>query len=470
MAKKQKNKQLQNTKYFKWGVTAFLVIVASICFVYAVFNIGVLYSGVLKGLKILTPVIDGLIIAYLLNPIMRYIEINLLTKLFIKNNWNITRVTKIWFRVISLILAFVIVGVLVFGFISIIIPQLISSVESIIVHFPTYYDNVLASINRFLESTDLLVENDIIEVFENYSEDINAFLNENVFPNIKNVLLSITGGVISMVGRIFNFIIGIIIAIYLLFSKEKYVGLLKKLIYSLLNKDKANQVLVDMRYVDKTFGGFIVGKIIDSIIIGFICFFCLSLLKTPYAMLVSVIVGITNIIPFFGPYLGAIPSTLLILLVNPRQALIFVIFIIILQQVDGNIIGPAILGNSLGLSSFWIIVAITVFGGLFGVFGMIVGAPVFACAYTFIKRRVNRRLLDKNLPISTYAYAETEYITQDNKIVTLDAINYKRTKKGNEEKWYIRFAKWCEKTYQLIAEKVISLYNKLFGDKNDQNS
>ena len=200
------------------------------------------------------------------------------------------------------------------------------------------------------------------------------------------------------------------ISIYVLFSKETFAGQGKKITFALFNTKTANQIIKDTRFISDTFIGFISGKIIDSIIIGFICFAGTSILKMPYALLISVIVGVTNVIPFFGPYLGAIPSTILILMVNPVKCIYFILFILVLQQLDGNFIGPKILGQSTGLSGFWVIFSITIFGGIMGVPGMIIGVPFFAVLYAMIKRLTNRLLLKRGLPSETNKYMNVDYI------------------------------------------------------------
>ena len=198
--------------------------------------------------------------------------------------------------------------------------------------------------------------------------------------------------------------IGLIISIYLLSSKEKFQGQAKKTIYALLDVNRANALTDNARLIDRTFGGFINGKLLDSFLIGVISFICVSLLKFPYPMLLSFIIGVTNIIPFFGPFIGAVPCALLILMVNPMQALYFVIFIFVLQQFDGNILGPRILGNSTGLTGFWVIFSITLFSGLLGVAGMILGVPVFAVFYTLVRRKINGNLKRKGMPVEIKAY------------------------------------------------------------------
>ena len=221
--------------------------------------------------------------------------------------------------------------------------------------------------------------------------------------------------VYSIFKEFWNLIIGFVISIYLLASKELFAAQAKKIIYAFLSLERANRFISNARFANKTFGGFFVGKILDSIIIGVLCFAVTSIIGTPFCVLISVIIGVTNIIPFFGPFLGAIPSILLILFVDPLQAVYFVISVIILQQVDGNIIGPKILGSSTGLSSFWVIFSITLFGGIWGIFGMIVGVPIFAILFAFMKSLVESRLVSRNLSPETKNYFRLISINTESK-------------------------------------------------------
>ena len=262
-----------------------------------------------------------------------------------------------------------------------------------------------------------------------YSMDFTTMINTKVLPQLNsignvtemlskfsgviNVITSVSMSVYSILKEVWNLVIGFIISIYLLASKELFAAQAKKVVYAFVSVKRANRFLSNVRFANKTFGGFFIGKILDSIIIGVICFAVTSILKMPFCVLISVIIGVTNIIPFFGPFLGAIPSTLLILFIDPLQALYFVIFVIILQQVDGNIIGPKILGSSTGLSSFWVIFSITFFGGIWGIVGMIVGVPIFAILFAFMKSLIETRLSARNLSPETKKYLRLLYIDAD---------------------------------------------------------
>jgi len=222
--------------------------------------------------------------------------------------------------------------------------------------------------------------------------------------------------VINVLALLWDFIIGVVIAIYVLISKEKFTGQAKKIAYAVFERDTANAVIRNFRFTHKTFIGFVSGKILDSIIIGILCFIGTTMLNTPYAVLVSVVIGVTNVIPFFGPFLGAIPCTILIFVVDPMHplnVLYFVIFILALQQFDGNILGPRILGGSTGITGFWVIFSITVFGGLFGVIGMIIGVPIFAVIYAAIKSLVNASLQKKTMPSEIELYINLGSVDDD---------------------------------------------------------
>ena len=418
MSKKTKNKaKLYNSKYFKWGLTAFIVMMLGSLSVYFIFHFTDFKGVWAKFFKVMAPVIDGLVIAYLLNPIARFFEIKVMENNYLKHGIPVGKKEKKRFRIISVIVTLIIVVLLIYAFFSSVLPQLISSIETLVKNFPTYYNNIVNYVNELPNKYPILNDEDVVAYFDEYSADLAKVLTGKIFPNVTDMLKSLSGSVISAVGAVLNLVLGLIIAVYLISGKEKYVGMVKKIIYSVMDRERANDLMVDLRFIDKTFGGFLIGKIVDSIIIGILCFIGLSILKVPFAVLVSVIVGVTNIIPFFGPYLGAIPSAFIILLIDPKKCLVFLIFVLILQQIDGNIIGPTILGNSIGVSSFWIIVSITVFGGFFGVPGMLVGVPCFACAYAFIRRRVNNRLKRKGMSIATFDYARTSYVDEKNDLI-----------------------------------------------------
>ena len=255
-------------------------------------------------------------------------------------------------------------------------------------------------------------------------------INNQLSTLVKQVSMSL----LAFIKVLWDLVIGFIVSIYILGSKETFTAQGKKILYALLEEKRANGFIEDMRFVNTTFGRYISGKLLDSLMVGIICYMGMKMMDLPYAELISVIVGITNIIPYFGPYIGAIPSTILILMVDPKQALYFVIFILILQQIDGNILEPKILGDSTGLSGFWVIFSITIFGGLFGVLGMILGVPLFAVLYALVGRRFQKMLLRKNMPAETEKYLNLDRVEEKTMIEILEENTGDKSKKQKKQK------------------------------------
>ena len=237
-----------------------------------------------------------------------------------------------------------------------------------------------------------------------YYKEMTNWLTKEVLPQAQMLMTAVSGGIFQAVGFVSDLVVGVIVSVYLLSTKERCAAHARKLVYGFVPLEKTYWLFRGIHNVDRIFSGFVRGKLLDSLIIGVICFFVCRFLKIPYTPLVSVIVGVTNIIPFFGPFLGAVPSIFLILLANPIRAVYFLIFIIILQQVDGNVIGPKILGDKTGLSSLWVIIAILVGGSFFGLPGMFFGVPVFACLYAFVSFLTRTRLRERGMPENTAAY------------------------------------------------------------------
>ena len=361
-------------RYLYWGVTAFCVIAAALLFYFAVGNITVFGGAISRLVSILAPFIWGLVICYLLSPLMRSVEgrlfLPLARKLYRKNKKNdghrFARILTVIFCEIVLILVLV-------ALVYLIIPQMLS-----------FLDNFNTNLGNWIETT--------------------------LLPRVGSVVTSVTSGVYGVAKSIYNLIIGIIVSIYLLSDKEGFVAAVKRMTYSVFSVETADRLRSGLNFVDRTFMSFLNGKLLDSLIIGIICYIVCSILQMPYTLLVSVIVGVTNIIPFFGPLIGAVPSALIILMVDPTKCLIFVIFVIILQQIDGNIIGPRILGNSTGITGFWVMFSIILGGGLFGFWGLLLGVPVFVVIYSLVTNLVVKKLKRNDLPWELEDYKELEYI------------------------------------------------------------
>ena len=397
---------MKRTQYFKWGLTAFLTVCAVLVF-YDTFYQGGTLQGFLSQLaSILSPVLYGFAIAYLLTPVMSWLENNiaLLWKRCFKK--ELKRPSGA-LRLISILLTEAAVLFLLYLLMSVLIPQLVDSVTTLINNAESYYRNVYRWADSLLDSDNEIAVWIASLITDRYSDGM-VFLTEKILPWVQKAVVPLTNGIWSgirgAVGFAFDLIVGLIVSIYLMGMKEKSLARCCKAVYACLSEKKADAVMRGTRRINAIFSGFVRGKLLDSLIIGILCFICCSLLKLPYTPLVSVVVGVTNVIPFFGPFLGAIPSAFLILLVSPKQCLIFVVFIIVLQQFDGNILGPKILGDATGISSFWVIVAILVGGGFGGVLGMFIGVPVFACVQELVKYLMDRRLRARDMPTEAYAY------------------------------------------------------------------
>ena len=396
-------------KYLYWGITAFAVIAGSIVFYLLLSKWPGIKETLGTILRALSPFLYGCVFAYLLIKVVNYFEKAFLHRLgeriFPKSP---NRAFKAG-RIFSIILTMVSFALVLGGILWLILPQIYYSLSGLINNMSTYYRTVTGWIDRFMDSNPEL-EAMAKTLVGNISDNLTKWVRDSILPRTQVIITNITSGVFTVVREMFNILIGVVVSVYIMYHKEKFSAQSKKLLYSLLKPRRANRVLSNVRFVDRACGGFIIGKLIDSLIIGIICYVVLTILRMPYSALVSVIVCVTNIIPFFGPFIGAVPSALLILLESPAKCLIFIVFIIVLQQIDGNILGPKILGTKIGLSGFWIMFAILIFGGLFGLWGMLLGVPVFAVVYAAIRNLNTRRLKARSLPTDTAEYLNISYI------------------------------------------------------------
>lgn len=389
--------------YICIGLTAFCVLAAGIAFFFCLYEMDAIRSGIDNLFRILSPIIYGVVFAYLMSPLYNHFTKKLSLFLFkkIKKEKKALAYAKGLSTLITISLALL----LIFGLIAMVLPQVIQSITGIIESMPrnlqnlsVWIENLLAD-NPDMEDVIMSYYNDGVKWLENW-------IRQSLLPNVQVLVTGISLSVMSMINLLKNLLIGLIVAIYVINSKETFIAQAKKIIYSILPESNAAFITDQFRLAHKMFGGFIIGKIIDSLIIGAICFVGMSILNMPYVMLVSVIIGVTNIIPFFGPFIGAVPSALLILLANPLKSLYFLIFVLVLQQFDGNILGPKILGDSTGLSSFWVLFSILLFGGLWGFVGMVIGVPLFAVIYHLVRLTVNHFLRKKELSTVTEEYLD----------------------------------------------------------------
>ncbi|MDD6558021.1 MAG: AI-2E family transporter [Faecalibacterium prausnitzii] len=369
-------------KPYLYGMLAgFGAISLSILFFFLIYRFQGFGDAISKLTGILMPFIYGAVIAYLLKPVCNCVE-NFLRRLLPEKMGTAANMLAV---TISLLFGILVV----YALIMMIVPQLITSVT-------TLYYTARNNLNDFVDwasHQEIIASNqkllDFIETsYDNLQDMLDNIVRTKLVPSMQSLLSGAALGVMSFVAFLKNIVIGVIVSVYLLASRKKFGQQCKMILYSLIKPRWADIILEEILYADKMFGGFINGKILDSAIIGVLCYIACLIFKFPSALLVSVIIGVTNVIPFFGPFIGAIPATLLILIQNPIKALWFVLFVLVLQQVDGNIIGPKILGNTTGLSSFWVLFAILLFGGLWGFVGMIIGVPLFAVIYDVLKKFV----------------------------------------------------------------------------------
>ena len=400
------------SSYLKWGLTIFLTVCAILVFYDTFYMSGTLQQMVSKLASILSPVLVGLVMAYLLAPIVNWIERLIRSGLGRIKGLEGKTIPHAagWLRAVSILLTWAIVLLLLYLMFSVVIPQLVDSVVMLINNAETYYDKIYTWIVNLLDKNPT-VEDWVNKNLDTYYKNLLDILTNKILPGAQQMLTTITGGLISgicLVSFAMDFLVGIIVSVYMLAMKEQSLARCCKLLYGVCKEDHAHWIARAVRRADGIFSGFVRGKLLDSLIIGILCLIGCTLLKMPYAPLVSLIVGVTNVIPFFGPFMGAVPSAFLILLVSPKKCLFFVIFVIALQQIDGNILGPKILGNATGISSFWVVVAILVGGGFGGVLGMFLGVPVFACIQVLVKHLVDQRLRRRNMPTEAYHYVDRD--------------------------------------------------------------
>ena len=356
---------------------------------------------------ILQPIIIGIVLAYLLNPIVNFIEAWI--KKFLEKYIKSPKKLKSLSRILSITGGWLFFGAIIAVLVAAILPTILDSIMSMIMTFPEAIDNLLKWINRTIEG-DEQMKQVVNEVIVRGSTWLESWLTGTILPQMESYIASIMSSAFSALKLILNLFIGFVVSVYVLTSKEKFAGQGKKIVYAFFKPTQANVIIDTVRKSHELFGGFISGKLLDSLIIGVLAYIVLSIMKMPYAMLVSVIVGVTNIIPFFGPFIGAIPSFFIILLQSPIKSLYFLIFILVLQQIDGNIIGPKILGNSTGLTAFWIVFSTTFFGGIWGFIGMVLGVPLTAVIYHIVGKILNYMLKKRGIPYDTESYIKLKKI------------------------------------------------------------
>ena len=408
--KKDESKQTLNIKNIVIiSLAVFITFCCCILFFFAIYR----YNGFTDYWKkitfILQPIIIGLVLAYLLNPIMKFIE-NWVKKLLkekvkMKNTKKIAGIS----RGIGILGSYLFLFGILFILLAAIVPAISASILDIVKTLPQQVNVLIDWIYEVAEG-DSEFAHVAEEIINNTTTYFETWMTSYLLPQAEKYISSITSGVIASLKFVLNIIVGVIVSVYVMLSQEKFAGQAKKILYAVFKPVRANVIIKVVRRSNDIFGGFISGKILDSAIIGLIAYMVLVIMQMPDTILIAVIIGVTNIIPFFGPFIGTIPSFIIIVLQNPMQGIYFLIFIIILQQIDGNIIGPKILGNSTGLSSFWVVFAIMLFGGLWGFPGMLLGVPIMAVIYYIVQSIVSYLLKKRGIPDSEIDYVHLKSI------------------------------------------------------------
>lgn len=412
-------KRENRSPYLAMGLTAFAVIAASLLLFFLLFHMKEV-SGFLGTLGvILRPIFMGAVIAFLLLPVHRTILKFLMAMTTEKRKADRRNVSFLNF--VAIILSLLLALFLIYLLLAMVIPQVYESIVGLVQSIPDYIEVIQGWLQTFFEDNPE-IQAAVMSVYNSAAASLEQWLNADILPNLESVsttfqwvrttiwpnftgvMAGVSGVLLGFLVLVKDLLIAVIVSVYLLARKDTFAAQSKKIVYSLFRTDIADLLVDEVRNAYKIMSGFINGKLVDSLIIGAICFLCCTLFKFPYPALVATIVGVTNIIPFFGPFIGAVPCGLLIFLVSPLQAVYFAIFIVVLQQFDGNILGPKILGETTGLASFWVLFSILLFGGLFGFAGMVLGVPVFAMIYSVVSRTVAHGLRARNLPVDTEEY------------------------------------------------------------------
>lgn len=382
----------RNVKYITIAIYSFVVIALSIAFYLIASNYGAFKESINGFMKSMQPIFIGASMAYLVNFVMEAVERYLLKPVLPKK----TKLKVI--RPISLIITYAIISVFLYFFVSIIFPQIIASIIKVVNDITSNFDNITGWVAEFVEG---------INIRQEYLDIVVGYWNEflNNLMGFLTGLLPVLGGIVAVVlSSVWNIVLGVIVSIYILSDKERFKALSRKMTYGLFSDIRANRIIELTRRADHIFGRFLGGKILDSAIIALINYGFMVFFKMPYPVLVSFIIGVTNIIPFFGPFIGMVPSFFIILTASPVKAVWFLVQILLIQQFDGNFLGPKILGESLGISAFWILFSLLVAGKFLGFIGLVLGVPLFVFIYSIVKDNVERRLAVKGLPIETQSY------------------------------------------------------------------
>ena len=416
-SEKQVKLKITQRPMFRRGLFIFLVLASVFTFAIAVFRIGDIFAVLDSIFGYIMPVFYGIAIAYLLNPVVNFFQLRF--EPFLKKRCRSETRAKKLSKALSIALS-VIFGISVIIVLCVmILPELLYSLSTLASILPDELTKVIDFLQNGIDTEQYWGET-LKTFIDTAFNALEKWLSDGLPELVNTAITYLTDSVISIVGFLVNFFIGIVVSVYVLFDKDKFRGQAKKMLFAFLKPKNANIVIDTVRHGHEIFGGFLTSKLIDALIVGVITALFMLITGMPYVVLISVLIGVTNVIPFFGPFIGGIPSALLLLLMDPMDGLVFIIFIIILQQIDGNIIEPKILGSTTGISEFWVTFALLFFGGIFGFLGMIIGVPIFAVIYYLIRLWINEHLKNKDLPLSSEEYKNIQkYDTENERFVML---------------------------------------------------
>jgi predicted PurR-regulated permease PerM len=383
----------QNRKYFTIAIYAMIVLLVGIGVVFLLWNFDSVKIYISKISDICSPIMYGALIAYILNPLMKIFE----EKVF-KNRKAEEGLSRTARRIVSVVMTFLSFFILLALFVWMSLPQLSNSIKDLGEKFPMYLQSVEDLAHSIAASGGALAT-----AIESLLTTINEFI-DNSYDLLKQYLPVITSMLQSVALGALDIVLGIVFSIYFLMAKESIAAQTKKFLRAIFKETTYENILRIVSLTDNTFGKYFTGAILDSLLVGIVCFILMTVLGLPYAPLISVVIGVTNVIPYFGPFIGSIPSAIILFVANPIYAVYFIVMILVLQQIDGNIIAPRIHSSSTGLAPVWVIVAVTLMSGILGFIGMFIGVPLFSVIYTLIKEQVEKRLEKKSLPLETVDY------------------------------------------------------------------
>lgn len=402
------------------------------------------YAWMNEKLAVLTPIVVGGVVAYICTALVRFFQY----RVYKEVKSNRTR------RSLSIVSAYVSIIIILMLFFVLIVPQLLTSVQELVIKISdgTYLNSVINAINDFLNTVFSFSKEEAFE-YINMESIISAI--SNLFAGTEDILNQVIAWATTYGGKILtavkNGFIGFLLSIYFVISKERLYAQSTRILHAISSKKKSEEILDWFRFADKTLGGFIVGKLIDATLIIVVCSIVFSIAGIPYSILLSVLIGVCNVIPFFGPFIGAIPSAFIVFIAQPEKTLLFIILVLVIQQIDGNIIEPKIVGDRTGLSSLGVLIAVTIMSGYFGILGMFLGVPIFAIICALLKKKIKRQLEAKGLPTDLASYYSQNSLKkpQDDKETEHLATKLARIS-----------GRWLKREEQIVVNKVKSLWGK----------